>query len=214
MSAGSSVGKEIDWRRHADQPVTSILESSTKFSAPHTPDRTIPARSAALHSADSRGSEGSGDLPNVRGPCPRTAAVEQAVVRSGVPGASARREHERRRAKREANVRAKHPRIGGLILALQPDPQSTTAWATGAEGKEKFGARLNAVVSDHVRVLHDRRIPTGGPGYTCSPTADTCHPRSVPTRSTPSLGSSSANDSVDLSDGPTQSLSLTTARRL
>jgi hypothetical protein len=81
------------------------------------------------------------------------------VVEPGVPGASARREHERRRAKREADVRAKHPRVGGLILALQADPQSTTAWATGAEGEEKFGARLNATASDTVRVLHDRRIP-------------------------------------------------------
>jgi hypothetical protein len=86
-------------------------------------------------------------------------AAQQTVIASGVPGASARREHERRRAKREAEVRAKHPHIGGLILALQSDPQSTTAWATGAEGEEKFGARLNEVVSDDVRVLHDRRIP-------------------------------------------------------
>ena len=86
-------------------------------------------------------------------------AVQQTAIDSGVPGASARREHARRRAKREVNVRAKHPRIGGLILALQSDPQSTTAWATGAEGEEKLGARLNAVASDDVRVLHDRRIP-------------------------------------------------------
>ena len=86
-------------------------------------------------------------------------AVQQTAIDSGVPGASARREHERRRAKREADVRAKHPLAGGLILALQSDPQSTTAWATGAEGEERLGARLNAVAFDDVRVLHDRRIP-------------------------------------------------------
>jgi hypothetical protein len=86
-------------------------------------------------------------------------APPEPLFEPGVPGASARREHERRRAKREADVRAKHPRIGGLVLALQSDPQSTTSWATGAEGEEKFGARLNAVASDDVRVLHDRRIP-------------------------------------------------------
>ena len=77
----------------------------------------------------------------------------------GQPGASARREHERRRAKREAKTRAAHPHLGGLILALSSDPQSTTAWATGAVGEEKLGARLNALVSPAVRVLHDRRIP-------------------------------------------------------
>ena len=89
---------------------------------------------------------------------PSEDAIQQTVIDPGVPGASARREHERRRAKRETDVRAKHPRIGSLILALESDPQSTTAWATGAEGEERFGARLNAVASDAVRVLHDRRI--------------------------------------------------------
>jgi hypothetical protein len=86
-------------------------------------------------------------------------AIQEPAIDSGVPGASARREHERRLAKRETDVRAKHPRIGGLILALQSEPQSTTAWATGAEGEERLGARLNAVAFDNVRVLHDRRIP-------------------------------------------------------
>src|SRR5690348_7819077 len=34
----------------------------------------------------------------------------------GTPGASARREYERRQAKREARIREKHPKLGGLIL--------------------------------------------------------------------------------------------------
>ncbi len=46
-----------------------------------------------------------------------------------------------------------------MILALSSDPQSTTAWATGAVGEEKLGARLNELASSTVRVLHDRRIP-------------------------------------------------------
>lgn len=77
----------------------------------------------------------------------------------GRPGASARREHERRRANREARTRAAHPHLGGVILALSSEPQSTTAWATGAVGEEKLGARLNALASSTVRVLHDRRVP-------------------------------------------------------
>lgn len=101
------------------------------------------------------------DVPGRRsaGCGPSEDAIPQTAIDAGVPGASARREHERRRAKQETDVRAKHPRIGGLILALQSDPQSTTAWATGAEGEERLGARLNAVASDTVWVLHDRRIP-------------------------------------------------------
>jgi hypothetical protein len=77
----------------------------------------------------------------------------------GTPGASARREFERRKAKNEERVRTKHPRIGGLILALSDDPKSTTAWDTGAAGEERLGNRLNELASDEFRVLHDRRIP-------------------------------------------------------
>lgn len=77
----------------------------------------------------------------------------------GMPGASARREFERRQAKREARIREKHPKLGGLILAMSDDPQSTTAWNTGAIGEERLGNRLNDLSSDTMRVLHDRRIP-------------------------------------------------------
>lgn len=77
----------------------------------------------------------------------------------GTPGASARREFERRRARREKRVRAKHPRIGGLLHALSDEPQTTEAWNTGALGEERLGARLNELASDRLRVLHDRRVP-------------------------------------------------------
>lgn len=80
-------------------------------------------------------------------------------VGSGSPGASARREFERRKAKRYERTRTKHPKLGGLILALSDDPQSTKAWGTGALGEERLGNRLNEFASDSLRVLHDRRIP-------------------------------------------------------
>lgn len=82
-----------------------------------------------------------------------------AAIDIGTPGGSARREYERRHDKREQRIRTKHPKIGGLILGLSDDPQSTTAWQTGALGEERLGQRLNALASDSVRVLHDRRIP-------------------------------------------------------
>jgi hypothetical protein len=81
------------------------------------------------------------------------------AVDTGSPGASARREFERRRAKREEQTRTKHPKLGGLILALSDDPQSTKAWDTGALGEERLGNRLNERACDSLRVLHDRRIP-------------------------------------------------------
>ena len=40
------------------------------------------------------------------------------VVESGSAGASARREFERRKAKREERIRSKHPKLGGLMLAV------------------------------------------------------------------------------------------------
>ncbi|WP_292873812.1 nuclease-related domain-containing protein [Microbacterium sp.] len=81
-----------------------------------------------------------------------------AQVESGVAGASARREHERRSAAREARIRADHPKLGGLILALSEDPQSTRAWERGATGEEMMAKRLTDL-PDSWRVLHDRRIP-------------------------------------------------------
>ncbi len=81
------------------------------------------------------------------------------VVESGTAGASARREFERRKTNREDRIRTKHPKLGGLILAVSDDPQSTTAWDTGALGEERLGKGLDRLASDRVRMLHDRLIP-------------------------------------------------------
>lgn len=81
------------------------------------------------------------------------------AVDPGAPGASARREYERRHALRQERVRTKHGRLGGLILAFSADPRSTRAWDTGARGEERLGARLDKLANDSLRVLHDRRIP-------------------------------------------------------
>lgn len=78
---------------------------------------------------------------------------------TGSAGASARREFERRKAQREQRIRTRHPRAGGLILALSEEPQATRAWAIGADGEERLGRRLDSLDGSSVRVLHDRRIP-------------------------------------------------------
>jgi len=77
---------------------------------------------------------------------------------TGVAGASARREHERRKNAREQRIRTKHPKLGGLILAMADDPQSTEAWQRGAIGEERLAEWLKGLPDD-LRVLHDRRIP-------------------------------------------------------
>ena len=74
-------------------------------------------------------------------------------------GESARREFDRRVAARQMRIRESHPILGGLLLALTKEPQSTTAWKIGAEGEERLGARLGKLASPTTLLLHDRRIP-------------------------------------------------------
>jgi len=77
---------------------------------------------------------------------------------SGRAGASAQREHQRRKAKREAGVRERHPRLGGVILALQNAPQHETSWSRGAGGEQLVEQALTKRCPN-VTILHDRAIP-------------------------------------------------------
>ncbi len=74
-------------------------------------------------------------------------------------GESAQREFERRHDKRDADVRKRHPRIGGLLLTAFDDPQSTQAWKKGAAGERIVGDVLEGLASKNVRCIHDRRRP-------------------------------------------------------
>lgn len=76
----------------------------------------------------------------------------------GTPAASARRQHERRRAAREAATRERHPHIGKLLLRLGEPPAHERSWRTGAIGEEEVARHL-AADSPEVPVLHDRRMP-------------------------------------------------------
>lgn len=73
-------------------------------------------------------------------------------------GGSAQREHDRRAAKREAATRERFGnRLGGVVLALTDEPQSTRAWAKGARGERELAAALADLAG--VKVLNDRRVP-------------------------------------------------------
>jgi len=85
--------------------------------------------------------------------------VIERTATNGRAGASARREGARRKAQREARVRERHPRIGGVILALQEAPQHERSWARGAGGEELVAQALTKHCPD-IPVLHDRRIPS------------------------------------------------------
>lgn len=124
----------------------------------------LPPGTRAAYLRDSRtvrclscfGEERPVDLPT---PSTTERARSTAVPDAGIAGTSARREYERRSAKREARIREAHPRLGGLILAISEEPRSTTAWARGARGEEILGRGLDSLEPRGVRVLHDRRIP-------------------------------------------------------
>jgi hypothetical protein len=78
----------------------------------------------------------------------------------GTAGAGARRQHERRRARREAATREAHPHIGNLLLRLGEPPAHERSWRTGAIGEEAVAEHLAANCPE-VPVLHSRRMPGG-----------------------------------------------------
>jgi hypothetical protein len=91
--------------------------------------------------------------------CPRVPAAEELeTLDPGVAGASAWREYERRRSGREARVKANFGnRLGGILLTVTSEPQSTRAWAIGARGEGVLGEVLASVPG--IILVNDRRIP-------------------------------------------------------
>jgi hypothetical protein len=45
------------------------------------------------------------------------------------------------------------------VKRLSHDPQSTRAWAAGAQGEEWVGGNLERLLSNKALLLHDRRVP-------------------------------------------------------
>ena len=127
----------------------AVYERQPKTVRCLTHDMTTPPKSDPATDAGPVTSDGVVDA----GP----AATE--AVEPGTAGASARREFERRKAKREKRIRTQHPRIGGFLLAISDERQSTTAWDTGAVGEERLGKGLDRLACDTIKLLHDRRIP-------------------------------------------------------
>jgi nuclease-like protein len=91
--------------------------------------------------------------------CPADAApFGLSAADVGVAGASSQAEYERRKASHEAGVKGRLGDIlGGVVLAVAGDAQSTTAWRRGAIGEQKLAEAISGV--DGVRALNDRRVP-------------------------------------------------------
>jgi hypothetical protein len=94
-------------------------------------------------------------------PVPPPTPEAPAPIDLGEAGASARKEHQRRQAKREARIEEKWGtgRLGRIAKALSDDPQTTKAWAQGAAGEEKVAKALAERLGDTAVLLHDRKVP-------------------------------------------------------
>ena len=131
-------------------------------------DAHLPAREPAIYERSSRTvrcidcwASGPAQPPAAAEAAAPPAAqdVEPSDVASGSAGASARREHERRRSNHEKRLRERWGRLGGLAVALSSEPQSTAAWSRGAVGEERVGRMLDDLVDRGVLALHDRQVP-------------------------------------------------------
>jgi hypothetical protein len=96
-----------------------------------------------------------------------TGALSQPVGRVpdevGVAGASALREHSRRREARERRARERAGVMGVWWERLKGDPLTTHWWKQGGEGEVKIARRLSDLLDGSgVHLLHDRRMPGSG----------------------------------------------------
>ncbi len=94
-------------------------------------------------------------------PTPPTAqaAPTATQTKASKAGASARDEYDKRAARREERIRAKHPIMGGLILAVGEEPQHQKAWKVGAEGERRVAQRLAKLGAEGILALHDLAAP-------------------------------------------------------
>jgi hypothetical protein len=76
----------------------------------------------------------------------------------GIAGASAHREYERRKVARQDRIKGRlGDMLGGVVLAITEEPQSTRAWERGSRGEQKLAEALAGL--PEIKLLHDRRVP-------------------------------------------------------
>lgn len=122
-----------------------------------------PARCASCGAELAKGEQAHWDRAQKTATCIRcldpTAGAAGVLLDHGEAGGSATREWQHRHERREANIRARYGKLGGVVLALSDDPRSTSVWAQGARGERALGRLLDPLREEGMAVLHDRRIP-------------------------------------------------------
>ena len=107
-----------------------------------------------------RAGGGAADQPEAGSSSPARGS-EPAQFRSttGEAGGSARREYEKRHARRAERLDQRWGPLASVVKLLSDDPQSTRAWAKGAQGERRLAARLSQLLGDRAVLLHDRKVP-------------------------------------------------------
>ncbi len=80
---------------------------------------------------------------------------------TGVAGGSAQREYDRRKQRHTDKIEERWGtgKIGSIAKFVATEPQSTTAWAKGAEGERQLASKLARNLGDDAVVLNDRKVP-------------------------------------------------------
>jgi hypothetical protein len=90
--------------------------------------------------------------------CELQASPPAKIDDAGTAGASAHREYERRKLARQDRVKGRlGEMLGGVVLAITDEPQSTRAWERGSIGEQKLAQALAGLPD--IKLLHDRRVP-------------------------------------------------------
>jgi hypothetical protein len=89
---------------------------------------------------------------------------ESAKLERGRAGASLGREYERRRTNREKRIRAAHPRLGRLLLALTDAPQHEVAFRRGEAAEKAVADDIERRTADGPAIRLDNRRMPGGRG--------------------------------------------------
>lgn len=96
--------------------------------------------------------------------------TDPAALDLGRAGGSTRAMYERRRSKREAELKDRYgDRLGGLITRFKDEPHSIRAWGLGAAGEEVLGKALDEHYQGTIEVVDrggffktDLRLTVGG----------------------------------------------------
>lgn len=120
----------------------------------------LPARTRAVWDDDAKVATCAGcDAEVSESEVETTQDVGLTDLRTGVAGASARREYERRHEAREDRIKQRFGFMAPVIRVIAPEPSSTTAWSKGAVGEGRLGAALSKRLGAEAVLLADCSVP-------------------------------------------------------